>query len=189
MKTDTLIAQEVLDVQKIRKDFPILSSKVNGKPLVYFDNAATSQKPWSVIKAIEHYYTDLNSNVHRGVHHLSQKATDAFEASRKKIAAFINAEHDHEVIFTKGTTEGINLVAYCFGKQFVKPGDVIIISALEHHSNIVPWQLLCEDRGAELKVIPINQKGELLLDVLRAMLDEKVKLRRLHGSIAWSASF
>ncbi|HXL56464.1 MAG TPA: aminotransferase class V-fold PLP-dependent enzyme, partial [Chitinophagaceae bacterium] len=111
MKTDTMIAQEVLDAQKIRKDFPILSSKVNGKPLVYFDNAATSQKPWSVIKAIEHYYTDLNSNVHRGVHHLSQQATDAFEASRKKVAAFINAEHDHEVIFTKGSTEGINLVA------------------------------------------------------------------------------
>jgi len=176
MKTDTMIAQEVLDVQKIRKDFPILSSKVNGKPLVYFDNAATSQKPWSVIKAIEHYYTDLNSNVHRGVHHLSQKATDAFEASRKRIAAFINAEHDHEVIFTKGTTEGINLVAYCYGKQFVKPGDIIIISALEHHSNIVPWQLLCEDRGAQLKVVPINQKGELLLDELSAMLSEKVKM-------------
>src|SRR6476620_4548328 len=176
MKTDTLIAQEVLDVQKIRKDFPILSSKVNGKPLVYFDNAATSQKPWSVIKAIEHYYTDLNSNVHRGVHHLSQQATDAFEASRKKIAAFINAERDYEVIFTKGTTEGINLVAHCYGKQFVKPGDVIIISALEHHSNIVPWQLLCEDRQAKLKVIPINEKGELLIDELRAMLNEKVKL-------------
>jgi cysteine desulfurase/selenocysteine lyase len=176
MKTDTMIAQEVLDVQKIRKDFPILSSKVNGKPLVYFDNAATSQKPWSVIKAIEHYYTDLNSNVHRGVHHLSQQATDAFEASRKKITAFINAEHDHEVIFTKGTTEGINLVAHCYGKQFVNHGDVIIISALEHHSNIVPWQLLCEDRGAQLKVIPINEKGELLLDELRAMLNEKVKL-------------
>ncbi|HXL56740.1 MAG TPA: aminotransferase class V-fold PLP-dependent enzyme, partial [Chitinophagaceae bacterium] len=176
MKTDTMIAQEVLDVQKIRKDFPILSSKVNGKPLVYFDNAATSQKPWSVIKAIEHYYTDLNSNVHRGVHHLSQKATDAFEASRKKIADFINAEHDYEVVFTKGTTEGINLVAHCYGKQFVQPGDVIIISALEHHSNIVPWQLLCEDRGAQLKIIPINKKGELLLDELKAMLNKKVKL-------------
>src|SRR6266511_524219 len=175
MKTDTMIAQEVLDVQKIRKDFPILSSKVNGKPLVYFDNAATSQKPWSVIKAIEHYYTDLNSNVHRGVHHLSQQATDAFEASRKKIAAFINAANDYEVIFTKGTTESINLVAHCYGKQFVKPGDVIIISALEHHSNIVPWQLLCEDRGAQLEVIPINEKGELLLDELKAMLNEKEK--------------
>ena len=176
MKTDTVIVQEILDVQKIRKDFPILCSKVNGKPLVYFDNAATSQKPWQVIKAIEHYYTDLNSNVHRGVHHLSQKATDAFEASRKKVADFINAAHDYEVIFTKGTTEAINLVAHSYGKQFVQPGDVIIISALEHHSNIVPWQLLCEDRKAELKVIPINEKGELLLDAFKEMLDEKVKL-------------
>ena len=176
MKTDTVIVQEILDVQKIRKDFPILDSKVNGKPLVYFDNAATSQKPWRVIKAIEHYYTDLNSNVHRGVHHLSQQATDAFEASRKKVADFINAKHDHEVIFTRGTTEAINLVAHSYGKQFVQPGDVIIISALEHHSNIVPWQLLCEDRKAELKVIPINEKGELLLDAFKEMLDEKVKL-------------
>jgi cysteine desulfurase/selenocysteine lyase len=176
MKTGTAVVQEIIDVQAIRKDFPILDSKVNGKPLVYFDNAATSQKPWRVIKAIEHYYTHLNSNVHRGVHHLSQQATDAFEASRKKIAHFINAPHDYEVIFTRGTTEAINLVAYSYGKQFVQPGDVIIISALEHHSNIVPWQLLCEDRKAELKVIPINEKGELLLDAFREMLDEKVKL-------------
>lgn len=176
MKTDTLIVREILDVQEIRKDFPILDSKVNGKPLVYFDNAATSQKPWRVIRAIEHYYTDLNSNVHRGVHHLSQQATDAFEASRKKVADFINAKHDHEVIFTRGTTEAINLVAHSYGKQFVQPGDVIIISTLEHHSNIVPWQLLCEDRKAELKVIPINEKGELLLDAFKEMLDEKVKL-------------
>ena len=176
MKTGTAIVQEIIDVQEIRKDFPILGSKVNGKPLLYLDNAATSQKPWRVIKAIEHYYTHLNSNVHRGVHHLSQQATDAFEASRKKVAHFINAPHDHEVIFTRGTTEAINLVAYSYGKQFVHPGDVIIISALEHHSNIVPWQLLCEDRRAELKVIPINEKGELLLDAFKAMLDEKVKL-------------
>ncbi len=176
MKTNTTAFQEIIDVETIRKDFPILDSKVNGKPLVYFDNAATSQKPWRVIKAIEHYYTDLNSNVHRGVHHLSQRATDAFEASRKKVADFINAAHGYEVIFTKGTTEGINLVAHSFGKQFVQPGDVIIISALEHHSNIVPWQLLCEDGKAELKVIPINEKGELLMDDFKAMLDEKVKL-------------
>ncbi|MEP7142160.1 MAG: cysteine desulfurase [Ferruginibacter sp.] len=176
MKTDSAIFQEILDVQKIRKDFPILDSKVNGRPLVYFDNAATSQKPWHVIKAIEHYYTDLNSNVHRGVHHLSQQATDAFEASRKKLADFINAKHDREVIFTKGTTESINLVAHSYGKQFVQPGDTIIISALEHHSNIVPWQLLCEDRKAVLKVIPINEKGELLLNDFKSMLDEKVKL-------------
>src|SRR6476620_3852803 len=125
MKTDTFLTQEILDVQSIRRDFPILDSKVNGRPLVYFDNAATSQKPWRVIKALEHYYTALNSNVHRGVHHLSQKATDAFEASRKKLADFINAAHDHEVIYTRGTTESINLVAHSFGKQFVQEGDVI----------------------------------------------------------------
>jgi cysteine desulfurase / selenocysteine lyase len=175
MKTETL-AQEILNIQKIRKDFPILATKVNGKPLVYFDNAATSQKPWQVIKAIEHYYTSLNSNVHRGVHHLSQKATDAFEASRTKVAAFINAAHDHEVIYTRGTTEAINLVAYSYGKQFVHPGDVIIISVLEHHSNIVPWQLLCEDRKAILKVVPINEKGELSLEAFKEMLDARVKL-------------
>jgi len=176
MKTGTDILHESINVQKIRNDFPILASSVNGKPLVYFDNAATSQKPWQVIKAIENYYTHLNSNVHRGVHHLSQKATDAFEASRRKLADFINAKHDYEVIFTRGTTESINLVAHSFGKQFVQPGDSIIISALEHHSNIVPWQLLCEDRKATIKVIPINDKGELLMDDFKAMLDEKVKL-------------
>lgn len=168
--------EDAIDVQKIRKDFPILDALVNGKPLVYFDNAATSQKPWPVIRAIENYYTTLNSNVHRGVHHLSQKATDAFEASRKKLADFINAGHDHEVIFTRGTTEGINLVAHSFGKQFVQEGDVIIISALEHHSNIVPWQMLCLERKAELRVIPINEKGELILAELREMLDARVKL-------------
>ncbi len=176
MKTETATVEEILDVEKIRKDFPILDLKVNGKPLVYFDNAATSQKPWSVIKAIEHYYTNLNSNVHRGVHHLSQKATDAFEASRKKVAAFINAQHEYEVIFTKGTTESINLVAQSYGKRFVKEGDTIIISSLEHHSNIVPWQMLCEDRKANLKVIPINEKGELLMDTFKEMLDDSVKL-------------
>jgi cysteine desulfurase/selenocysteine lyase len=163
-------------VQSIRKDFPILSTTVNGKPLVYFDNAATSQKPWSVIKAIEQYYTDLNSNVHRGVHTLSQKATDAFEASRRKIATFINAAHDYEVIYTRGTTESINLVAHSFGKQFVQEGDIIIISSLEHHSNIVPWQILCEEKKAILKVVPINEKGELIIEAFKEMLSEKVKL-------------
>jgi cysteine desulfurase / selenocysteine lyase len=175
MKEATLM-QETIDVQKIRKDFPILSSTVNGRPLVYFDNAATSQKPWSVIKAIEQYYTQLNSNVHRGVHHLSQKATDAFEASRKKIAAFINAAHDYEVIYTRGTTEAINLVAHSYGNRFVQAGDTIIISSLEHHSNIVPWQILCEEKNATLKVIPINEKGELLMDAFKATLDDSVKL-------------
>ena len=176
MKSDTLILEEELNIQKIRNDFPILNSKVYGKPLIYFDNAATSQKPWQVIRAVENYYTTLNSNVHRGVHYLSQQATDAFEVSRKKITAFINARYDHEVIFTKGTTESINLVAHCYGKQFVKEGDEIIISAMEHHSNIVPWQMLCEERNATLKVVPINEKGELLMDELKAMLNDKVKL-------------
>lgn len=176
MKSFTTIAPEILDVEKIRKDFPILDTKVNGRPLIYFDNAASTQKPWQVIKAIEHYYTNLNSNVHRGVHHLSQKATDAFEASRRKVAAFINAEHDYEVIFTRGTTESINLIAHSYGKRFVNAGDTIIISSLEHHSNIVPWQMLCEEKNALLKVIPINDKGELLMDAFKAMLNETVKL-------------
>lgn len=176
MKEATTLLHEAIDVQKIREDFPILQTTVNGKPLIYFDNAASSQKPWKVIKAIEHYYTHLNSNVHRGVHTLSQKATDAFEESRKKIATFINAAHDYEVIYTRGTTESINLVAHCYGKQFVHEGDEIIISSLEHHSNIVPWQMLCEERKATLKVIPINEKGELLMEAFRDMLNEKVKL-------------
>ena len=171
-----MISPELLDIKSIRKDFPILASKVYGRPLVYFDNAATSQKPWPVLKAIENYYTTLNSNVHRGVHYLSQHATDAFEEARKKTAAFINAAHDYEIIFTRGTTESINLVAHSFGKAFVKQGDEIIISALEHHSNIVPWQMLCEDRGATLRVIPMNEKGELQMDVFAGLLNDKVKL-------------
>lgn len=176
MKSEATILPDVLDIKAIREDFPILSTKVYGKPLVYFDNAATSQKPWPVIRAIEDYYTTLNSNVHRGVHYLSQHATDAFELSRNKAAAFINAAHDYEVIITRGTTDSINLVAYSYGKEFVHEGDEIIISAMEHHSNIVPWQILCEDRKATLKVIPMNEKGELQMDVYAAMLNKKVKL-------------
>lgn len=176
MNSLTTVTPEILDIEKIRADFPILQTKVNGRPLVYFDNAASSQKPWKVIKAIEDYYTQLNSNVHRGVHHLSQKATDAFEASRKKVAAFINAAHDYEVIFTRGTTESINLVAHSFGKRYVRQGDTIIISSLEHHSNIVPWQMLCEETGAELQVIPINEKGELNIDAYKEMLNDTVKI-------------
>ncbi|MBS1565899.1 MAG: cysteine desulfurase, partial [Bacteroidetes bacterium] len=155
---------------------PILNTKVYGRPLVYLDNAATTQKPWPVLKAIENYYTTLNSNVHRGVHYLSQHATDAFEESRRKVAAFINAEHDYEVILTRGTTESINLVAHCYGKQFVNEGDEIIISAIEHHSNIVPWQMMCEERKAVLKVIPANEKGELRMDVYEKMLSSRVKM-------------
>lgn len=176
MSTDVMVAPASLDIQKIRNDFPILHTTVYGKPLVYLDNGATAQKPWPVLKAIEDYYTHLNSNVHRGVHHLSQKATDAYEASRRKITAFLNARHDYEVIFTKGTTDAINLVAYSYGKQFVQEGDTVIVSAMEHHSNIVPWQIMCEDRKANLKVIPINEKGELLMDEFSALLNDKVKL-------------
>lgn len=183
MSATSTISPAVLDVEKIRKDFPILSTTVNGKPLVYLDNAATSQKPISVIDAIDYYYKHQNSNIHRGVHFLSQRATEAYEVSRKKVAKFINAAHDHECLFTKGTTDGINLVAYSYGKQFVKPGDTIIISAMEHHSNIVPWQILSEDRGANLKVIPINEKGELLMNEYRKFLNEDPNVKLV--SVCW----
>ena len=173
---DTITASPKLNIDMVRNEFPILQTSIYGQPLVYLDNAATTQKPNVVIKAIDDYYKEYNSNVHRGVHHLSQKATDAFEEVRRKVQAYINAVHEHEVIFTKGTTESINLVATCFGKRFVNKGDSIIISAMEHHSNIVPWQMMCEERGATLKVIPINEKGELLMNAFEEMLDETVRL-------------
>jgi len=176
MTTQLITKEHSIDIAKTRDDFPLLATSVYGKPLVYLDNAATTQKPQQVINAITDYYTRLNSNVHRGVHFLSQAATDAFEASRKKLADFINAQHDHEVIFTRGTTEAINLVAHSYGKRFIKEGDSIIISALEHHSNIVPWQLLCEEKRAVLKVIPVNDKGELMMEEFKALLDDRVKL-------------
>ncbi len=165
----------MLDLQNIRSQFPILSQTVNGKPLVYLDNAATSQKPLSVLEALEKYYRETNANVHRGIHTLSQLATEEMEASRRKIQKFINAEHDYEVIFTKGTTEGINLLAYSLSNQ-IKSGDEIIISYLEHHSNIVPWQMLCERTGATLKVIPMDENGILQLDFLDNNLSEKTKI-------------
>ena len=164
------------DVASIRKDFPILSRTVNGKPLVYFDNAATTQKPQIVIDAVTNYYTHLNSNIHRGVHYLSQVATQAYEDSREKIRAFINAEKNYEVIFTKGTTDGINLVANGFGRKFIGAGDEIVISELEHHSNIVPWQMLCEEKGAVLRVAPINQAGEVIMEELLKLLSPRTKL-------------
>lgn len=167
---------EHFDVDHIRQDFPILTRTVNNKPLVYLDNGATTQKPASVIDAIVEYYTQFNSNVHRGVHHLSQLATDAFEVTRRKLKPFINAAHEHEIILTKGTTESINLVATCYGRAFVNAGDEIIISAMEHHSNIVPWQMLCEERRATLKVIPINEAGELDMDAYRSMLSDRTKM-------------
>ncbi|WP_143306341.1 aminotransferase class V-fold PLP-dependent enzyme [Chitinophaga vietnamensis] len=170
------IVPATLDVARIRKDFPILQQQVHGKPLVYFDNGATTQKPQVVIDAEARYYETYNSNVHRGVHHLSQVATDAYEQARHIVAGFIHAAHSHEVIFTKGTTDGINLVANAMSRRFLKAGDSVIISAMEHHSNIVPWQIACEDNGATLKVIPINDRGELLMDAYEAMLDDTVKI-------------
>jgi len=165
-----------LVIENIRKDFPILDTQVYGKNLVYFDNAATTQKPVQVLAAIEDYYTKYNSNVHRGVHLLSQQATAAYEESRKKVAAFINAAHSDEVIFTKGTTDGINLVASSFGRKFLNPGDSVVISAMEHHSNIVPWQMICEERGAILKVVPMDKNGVMQIDQLADLLDERVKI-------------
>ena len=165
----------MFDINNIRSQFPILGQTVNGKPLVYLDNAATSQKPLSVIKTWEKYYETINANVHRGIHALSQIATEEMELSRQKIQRFINAKHDYEVIFTKGTTEGINLVAYALTNQ-IKKDDEIIISYLEHHSNIVPWQMLCERTGAKLKVIPMDENGILQIDVLDSWLNEKTKV-------------
>jgi cysteine desulfurase/selenocysteine lyase len=164
------------DIDKIRSDFPILSRKVHNKPLVYFDNAATTQKPQVVIDAIVNYYTDLNSNVHRGVHYLSQQATTAFEDVRTKIQKFVNAKYRHEIIYTRGCTESINLVAGSWGKANIKAGDEILISALEHHSNIVPWQMLCEEKDAKLKVCPILEDGSLDMSALSALMTPATKL-------------
>ncbi|WP_179348555.1 aminotransferase class V-fold PLP-dependent enzyme [Winogradskyella pacifica] len=165
----------MLDVQKIRKDFPILQREVNGKPLIYFDNAATSQTPQQVIDAIVDYYSNYNANIHRGVHSLSQEATDAYEQARLKIQKHFNAKQSHEIIFTSGTTHSINLVANGFS-SLLKKGDEIIVSALEHHSNIVPWQMLCERTGASLKVIPMNENGDLILSEYEALLNKNTKL-------------
>lgn len=166
----------MLDVERVRKDFPILDTKVFGHPLVYLDNAATTQKPEAVLNAVNEYYHTINSNVHRGVHHLSQLATDAYELARKKIAEYIGARYTHEIIYTRGTTESINMVAASFSKRYLRAGDSILVSGMEHHSNIVPWQMACEERGATLKVIPIDGNGELVLDGLDKLLSEGVKL-------------
>jgi len=165
----------MIDVHNIRKDFPILQREVNGKPLIYFDNAATSQTPQQVIDVIVDYYSNYNANIHRGVHSLSQEATDAYEQARLKIQKHFNAKHPHEIIYTSGTTHSINLVANGFS-SILKKGDEIIVSALEHHSNIVPWQMLCERTGASLKVIPMNENGELILSEFDALLNENTKL-------------
>src|SRR5690554_27305 len=167
---------QLYPIDRIRQDFPILHREVNGQPMIYLDNGASTQKPLQVIDAISSYYSELNSNIHRGVHYLSQAATEAYEESRKKIQKFIGAAHDHEVIFTSGTTAGINLVAHAFGKEYVKPGDEILISEMEHHSNIVPWQLLCEERGAILRVVPMDEDGVLDLKAYALFLNEKTRL-------------
>ncbi len=170
------MSHQHINWEKVRADFPILTRKVKNQPLVYFDNAASSQKPQQVIDEIVRYYSTYNANVHRGVHTLSQEGTDAFEASREAIKNFINAAKIEEIIFTKGTTNSINLVAYTFGRAFINEGDEILISGLEHHSNIVPWQMLCEEKKAVLKVIPITVSGEWDLTAFDQLLTEKVKL-------------
>ena len=170
------IISKSLNITKIRLQFPILNRSINGKPLVYLDNGATTQKPQRVIDAITRYYTNENANIHRGVHTLSQLGTDAYEATREKVRDFIGAKSTNEVIFSKGTTDSINLVAATFGRQNVKAGDSILISSMEHHSNIVPWQMLCEEKGAKLNVIPINNEGEIIYSEFLKLLETKPKL-------------
>lgn len=164
------------DVARVRADFPILATRVHGKPLVYLDNAATTQKPRAVIDAVVRYYESQNANVHRGVHSLSETATEKYEAARVKVQHFLNARDPREIVFVRGTTEGINLVASSWGRKNVGEGDEIVISAIEHHSNIVPWQMLCAERGAKLRIIPANDRGELLLDEYGKLLNDRTKL-------------
>ena len=173
--TENKKSQKV-DFAKIRKDFPLLEREMNGKPIVFLDSAASSQKPRYVIDAMDSYYKNLHANVHRGVYQLSQEATDAFEKSRKLVQGFINATSDKECIFVRGTTEGINLVANCYGRKFLKAGDEVLISTMEHHSNIVPWQMICEEKGAHLKVVPISEEGEMIMSEFDKLLTDKTKI-------------
>jgi cysteine desulfurase/selenocysteine lyase len=182
MASEVLVAgsgvtlHRAFDVWKIREDFPILKQQVHGKPLVYLDNAATSQKPQVVIDTLNRYYAEENANIHRGVHYLSEKATQAYEEARVKVQHFLNAPSDREIIFTRNVSESINLVVHSYGRKFLKAGDEIIISAMEHHSNIVPWQMLCEEKGTVLRVVPINDQGEFLLDAYEKLLNPKTKI-------------
>ncbi|MCR9102026.1 MAG: cysteine desulfurase [bacterium] len=169
-------AQQAFDIEKIRKDFPLLEQEMNGKPIIFLDSAASSQKPAQVIDRLNDYYRTGHANVHRGVYQLSQEATTAFEEARELVRQFINAPSEKEVIFVRGCTEGINLVASSYGRKFINQGDAVLITAMEHHSNIVPWQMICEERGAELRVAPVNDAGEIDLDALYALLDERVKI-------------
>jgi cysteine desulfurase/selenocysteine lyase len=164
------------DVKQVRRDFPVLGQLVHGKPLVYLDNAATSQKPEAVLDAIDKYYRVGNANIHRGVHYLSERATEEYEGAREKIRGFLHAASAKEIVFVRGATEGVNLVASTFGRMKVRAGDEVLISAMEHHSNIVPWQMLCEEKGAKLRVIPTNDQGEIILDEYRRLLTERTKL-------------
>src|SRR6516164_3669513 len=164
------------DVKRVRADFPVLHQKVHGKPLVYLDNAATTQKPLAVIEAIEHYYRHDNSNIHRGVHALSERATEHYEKTRAAARRFLNAPDPREVIFCRGTTEGINLVAQTYGRQHVGAGDEVLITAMEHHSNIVPWQILCEEKSARLRVAPINDRGELEMEEFARLVGPRTRL-------------
>ena len=175
-KPDMSSLSTPLDILPVREDFPILSQLVYDKPLVYFDSAASAQKPKAVIGAIKHTYETEYANVHRGVHYMSQKATDAMEAARDTVRAFINAKSEREIIFVRGATEGINLVADCWGRQNLKPGDEIILSQMEHHSNIVPWQLLAERTGAVIKVVPVNDAGELEIDAYEDLLGDRTAM-------------
>ena len=174
--TESIITAPAFDVREIRKSFPILEREVNNKLLVYLDNAATAQKPQSVIDALSHYYTNYNANIHRGIHMLAEEATAAYEATRTTVQKFLKASSSDEIIFTRGTTEGINLVAYTWARKNIHEGDEIIISTMEHHSNIVPWQIVCEEKKAVLKVIPIDDNGELLMDEYYKLLSSKTKL-------------
>ncbi len=169
------VTKAPFDVESVRRDFPVLKRKAHGKPLIYFDNAATSQKPQVVIDKLVDYYSNYNANIHRGVHYLSQKASNEFDVVRSIVQKFINAPSEREIIFVKGTTEGINLVASTYGRKNVKAGDEVIVSAMEHHSNIVPWQMLCEEKGATLKVIPMNEKGEIIMEEYKKLLSDKTK--------------
>ena len=175
METTTTI-KPTFDVNVIRKDFPILEREVNNQLMVYLDNAATSQKPQAVIDALNYYYSNYNANIHRGIHTLAEEATAAYEATRKTVKDFINAKSTDEIIFTRGTTEGVNLVAYTWGRKNISEGDEIIISGMEHHSNIVPWQILCNEKKAALKIIPVSDEGELQMDEYRKLLSLKTKL-------------
>src|SRR5687767_9598612 len=180
MSSNTIVRRggvtAAFDVQKIRRDFPILSQKIHGKPLVYLDNAATTQKPQAVIDAMVRSYAEDNANIHRGVHLLSERATQAYEEAREKVQRFINAPSPREIIFVRGTTEGINLVAQTFGRANLSSGDEVLITEMEHHSNIVPWQMICSEKGAKLAVLPITDEGELRLDLLDSLLTSRTKI-------------